>query len=48
MTSQAMTPYRLHPDRDPLTTPIVADAGVQQATPAGNFGALTSMNVAWG
>ena len=49
LTSQALTPYRTCTlTATPVTTPIVADAGVQQATPAGNFGALTSMNVASG
>jgi hypothetical protein len=49
LTSQALTPYRTCTlTATPLTTPIVADASVQQATPAGNFGALTSMNVASG
>jgi hypothetical protein len=49
LTSQALTPYRTCTlTATPVTTPIVADAGVQQATPAGNFGTLTSMNVASG
>ncbi|MDQ2935026.1 MAG: DNRLRE domain-containing protein [Chloroflexota bacterium] len=49
LTSQALTPYRTCTlTATPVTTTIVADAAVQQATPAGNFGALTSMNVASG
>ena len=49
LTSQALTPYRTCTlTATPVATPIVADAVVQQATPAGNFGALTSMNVASG
>lgn len=49
LTSQAFTPYRTCTiTATPATTAAVIDATVRQGTPAGNFGSLTTTNVASG
>ena len=49
LTSQNFTPYRTCTiTATPTTTTAVADTTAQQATPAGNFGALTTLTVSSG
>lgn len=49
LASQPLTPYiTCTITATPTTTAIVADSSVRQGTPAGNYGALTSMHVASG
>ena len=46
LTSQNLTPYRTCTiTATPATTTAVADTTVRQGTPAGNFGALTTLTV---
>jgi hypothetical protein len=49
LTSQNLTPYRTCTiTATPAATTAVADTTARQGTPAGNFGALTTMNVSSG
>lgn len=49
LTSQNFTPYRTCTiTATPTTTTAVTDTTAQQATPAGNFGALTTLTVSSG
>jgi len=48
-TSKALTPLRTCTvTATPSTTSVVTDTSVRQGTPTGNFGTITSMNVASG